>query len=71
MIERKKDFRPTYNHTSEEPQANNYYPVTARITINDGTNEFAVLNDRSQGGSSLDVGQVELMVNIYFFIDGR
>lgn len=41
----------------------NYYPVDTRILISDNNNALAILTDRSEGGSSLYDGQVELMVN--------
>ncbi|KAJ8951625.1 hypothetical protein NQ318_012295 [Aromia moschata] len=63
MIYRKRDYRPTYNYTNNEPQAGNYYPVNTRIVIKDGETEFAVLTDRSEGGSSLKSGEVELMLS--------
>lgn len=66
MVKRIKDFRPDYDYNARaEPVASNYYPVTSKISIRDETKdlEFAVLNDRSQGGSSLKNGQVELMVS--------
>lgn len=63
MIHRIRDFRPTYTYTNEEPIAGNYHPVTAQITITDGTTRLSVLNDRSQGGTSLESGQVEVMVH--------
>lgn len=66
MIYRKKDYRPTYDYTTEEPQAGNYYPVNTKIVVKDDVNEFAVLTDRSEGGASLSSGAVELMVNHYF-----
>lgn len=62
IIYRQKDYRPTYRYTDEEPQAGNYYPVNSKILIKDQTNEFAVLTDRSEGGSSLNSAEVELML---------
>lgn len=41
----------------------NYYPVTSAISIKDGQKLFTVMNSRSQGGSSLDPGRIELMQN--------
>lgn len=63
MLIRKKNYRPTYEYSDEEPQSGNYYPVNTRIVIKNNTNEFAVLTDRSEGGSSLNSGQIELMVS--------
>lgn len=63
MIYRKKNWRATYNYTNDEPQAGNYYPINAKIMIQDDKKQFAVLTDRSEGGSSLHDGEVELMVS--------
>lgn len=41
----------------------NYYPVNAMISIEDETQQFTVVTDVSQGGSSLESGQLELMVH--------
>jgi lysosomal alpha-mannosidase len=67
LLERKRNYRPTWNLDLTEPESGNYYPVTSKILIRDTTRqqEVAVLNDRSQGGSSLNDGQVELMVRLY------
>lgn len=69
MQERKLNYRATYNYTNEESIAGNYYPVTTRLLIKDKDMQFAVINDRSQGGTSLRSGQLELMVRfvtVYF-----
>lgn len=69
MLRRVRNFRPDYEYTNEQPVSGNYYPITSKITINqeiteDGENiEVAVLNDRAQGGSSVDEGEIELMVH--------
>lgn len=67
LLERKRNYRPTWQLNVTEPESGNYYPVTSKILIRDTTRqqEVAVLNDRSQGGSSLNDGQVELMVRLY------
>nr|CAD7587762.1 unnamed protein product [Timema genevievae] len=64
LQERRRDYRATWTWDITEPAAGNYYPVTSRILIRDHSQgvELAVLNDRAQGGSSLQDGQVELMV---------
>lgn len=43
----------------------NYYPVTSRIFIQDKENDLqmTVFTDRSQGGSSLKDGQIELLIH--------
>lgn len=48
-----------------EPVSGNYYPVTTRINIKDVNNPsqtLSVITDRSEGGSSLNDGEIELMV---------
>ncbi|GJQ67661.1 hypothetical protein Trydic_g16491 [Trypoxylus dichotomus] len=72
MVKRIRNFRDMYDYTNEEPVSGNYYPVTSKIVLKDGGSEactkgnhleVAVLNDRAQGGSSLEDGQIELMVH--------
>jgi len=41
----------------------NYYPVNSAISIKDGDRQVTVMNDRSQGGSVLKKGRIELMQN--------
>lgn len=67
LLERKRNYRPTWELNLSEPESGNYYPVTSRILIRDTQRqkEVAVLNDRPQGGSSLNDGQLELMVRFY------
>lgn len=52
-----------YTYDNSEPVAGNYYPVNSRIYIKDNNYQMTVLNDRSQGGTSLVDGQIELMVS--------
>ena len=68
MQKRILNYRPTWNigynyNLSLENITANYYPVNSAIKIEDvGQNKtFAVLNDRSQGGTSLKDGQIQLM----------
>lgn len=66
MIKRELNTRSDYDYDPiEEPISSNYYPVTSKIVIKDETKklELAVLNDRSQGGTSLTDGTVELMIH--------
>ncbi|KAJ9591912.1 hypothetical protein L9F63_001514, partial [Diploptera punctata] len=55
----------TRNSDISEPVSGNYYPVTSTILIRDTdkAQEFAILTDRAQGGSSLNDGQIELMLH--------
>lgn len=66
MLKRVRNYRPTWNLTLEEPISANYYPVTSKIAIKDETKQLKlnILVDRAQGGSSLQDGAVELMVDI-------
>ncbi|KAM6216790.1 lysosomal alpha-mannosidase [Rhynchocyon petersi] len=63
MLERRRDYRPTWKLKQTEAVAGNYYPVNSRIYITDGNMQLTVLTDRSQGGSSLSDGSLELMVH--------
>lgn len=62
MLRRQRDNRETWNVTLLETIAGNYYPVTAKIAIEDDSRRFAILTDRAQGGSSSTDGSIELMV---------
>nr|XP_051693852.1 lysosomal alpha-mannosidase isoform X6 [Oryctolagus cuniculus] len=61
ILKRRRNYRPTWNLNQTEPVAGNYYPVNTRIYITDGKKQLTVLTDRSQGGSSLQDGSLELM----------
>ncbi|XP_059774202.1 lysosomal alpha-mannosidase isoform X2 [Balaenoptera ricei] len=63
ILERRRDYRLTWKLNQTEPVAGNYYPVNSRIYITDGNVQLTVLTDRSQGGSSLSDGSLELMVH--------
>ncbi|KAF5279970.1 hypothetical protein FQR65_LT15119 [Abscondita terminalis] len=64
LVKRVRDHRDTFDYTDEEPVSGNYYPVTSRIVLKDANqDELVLVNDRSQGGSSLSSGQVELMIH--------
>lgn len=74
MQERILNYRTYYNFTDAWKDNNghpghnqnisgNYYPVNSAIAMKevDTDRQFTVLNDRSQGGSSLQKGRIELM----------
>jgi lysosomal alpha-mannosidase len=63
MIKRILDYRPTYNLINTEFASGNYFPVTSCIYIEDSVKHFAVIPDRSEGGSSLFEGEIELMLH--------
>ncbi|CAL1531573.1 unnamed protein product [Lymnaea stagnalis] len=65
VLERKLNYRPTWDLNQTEPVAGNYFPVNAFMAIKsgDGKYQMTVLTDRSQGGVSLNDGDLELMVH--------
>ncbi|XP_006875234.1 PREDICTED: lysosomal alpha-mannosidase-like [Chrysochloris asiatica] len=63
ILERRRNYRPTWKLMQTGPVAGNYYPVNSRIYIMDGNVQLTVLTDRSQGGSSMKDGSLELMVH--------
>jgi len=63
LMQRIRYYRPTYDINMTEPTAQNYYPVNAKILIEDSTEQLAILTDRSQGGGSIVDGTVELMLH--------
>ncbi|XP_058798646.1 lysosomal alpha-mannosidase-like isoform X2 [Phymastichus coffea] len=65
MMMRRRNQRPSWKVELEEEIAGNYYPVTAKISIEEERSQrrLSVLNDRAQGGSSLRDGELELMVH--------
>jgi len=62
FISRKRSARQSFEYEEFEPIAGNYYPVNAAIFLEDAKLAMAVLPDRSQGGSSVSDGVLELMV---------
>ncbi|XP_061174982.1 lysosomal alpha-mannosidase-like [Saccostrea echinata] len=65
ILERQRDHRNTWNFNNTEHVAGNYYPVNSRIFIQDKNQnqQLTVLTDRSEGGSSLESGSLELLVH--------
>ncbi|KAG5331257.1 MA2B1 mannosidase, partial [Acromyrmex charruanus] len=65
MLKRVRNYRPTWNLELMEPISGNYYPVTSKITLKDEKKQLKlnILVDRAQGGSSLEDGDVELMLH--------
>ena len=62
FLKRKLSHRDTWELDEYEPIAGNFYPVNTAIYIEDAKRSLAVLTDRSQGGSSLMEGSIEIMV---------
>uniref|UniRef100_A0A915HUZ6 Alpha-mannosidase n=1 Tax=Romanomermis culicivorax TaxID=13658 RepID=A0A915HUZ6_ROMCU len=69
IMKRKRNFAPTYEYNNTEPISANYYPVNTRIFIKDSNVQMTILTDRSQGGSSLTDGSIELMIHRRLFQD--
>uniref|UniRef100_A0A4W4H8V2 Alpha-mannosidase n=1 Tax=Electrophorus electricus TaxID=8005 RepID=A0A4W4H8V2_ELEEL len=63
VMERRKDYRPTWDLKQTEPIAGNYYPINSRAFIKDGRNQMTVVTDRSQGVSSIYNGSLEIMLH--------
>uniref|UniRef100_A0AAY4F1G4 Alpha-mannosidase n=1 Tax=Denticeps clupeoides TaxID=299321 RepID=A0AAY4F1G4_9TELE len=62
VLER-RDYRPTWDLKQTEPIAGNYYPINSRAYIKDKDNQLTVVTDRSQGGSSIADGSLEIMLH--------
>jgi hypothetical protein len=43
VLQRIRDYRPTWNYTVTEPVSGNYYPIASRIWIKDSSRQFTVL----------------------------
>lgn len=54
------DFRPTWDYKVFEPTSGNYYPINARIHIQDVNTKkwITVITDRSQGGTVMRQGEI-------------
>ena len=71
MQKRILNYRPTWTFSTTEKTSGNYYPINSAIAIVDETKnlQMTVMNDRSQGGSVLQKGRIELMQNRRLFHD--
>lgn len=61
------NYRPTWPLVVNEPVSGNYYPINSHISIIDNstsnTKRLTLVTDRSQGGSVIKDGNIEIMVN--------
>lgn len=72
IMERKRDGRPSYEiNPDTESVSQDYYPVTAMISLRDYQEEMVVLTDRAQGGSSLEDGCIELMLHRWKWLQNQ
>ena len=76
IVSRRRNSRSTWSLNLTEPVSSNYYPVVSRISLADQTNSVAeerrqvwLMTDRAQGGSSLQSGELELMLHRRLFND--
>lgn len=65
------NHRPTWALRQTEAVSGNYYPVDALISVMDEARgaSFTVLTDRAQGGTSLNEGDIELMLHRRLMVD--
>ena len=65
MQKRILNYRPSWTLDTSENVTSNYYPINSAISIQDKNSKrrLTVMNDRSQGGTSVEPGTVELMQN--------
>ncbi|XP_040580756.2 LOW QUALITY PROTEIN: lysosomal alpha-mannosidase [Lepeophtheirus salmonis] len=64
FMKRRKDYRATWPlDLNLDPVSRNYYPITSTISVEDDLVRMSVLTDRSQGGTSLNNGEIELMLH--------
>lgn len=43
VVERIRDYRPTWNYTVSENVSSNYYPINSRVWIKDQQRQFTIL----------------------------
>ena len=48
VLERIRNYRPTWNYTVVETVSGNYYPINSRIWIKDADRQFTVLTGRRE-----------------------
>ncbi len=48
VLERIRDYRPTWNYTVNEPVSGNYYPINSRIWIKEPNRQLTVLTGKNQ-----------------------
>jgi hypothetical protein len=74
MQKRILNYRPTWDWSGKQNITANYYPVQTAIAIRDTnqTLQMTVMNSRSQGGSVINQGRIELMQHRrLYYDDGR
>ncbi|XP_073018445.1 alpha-mannosidase-like [Primulina eburnea] len=63
FLKRVRDYRADWPLVVTQPIAGNYYPINLGIFMEDQKSELSVLVDRAAGGSSINDGEIELMLH--------
>ncbi|XP_035819972.1 alpha-mannosidase isoform X4 [Zea mays] len=63
FLKRVRNYREDWNLQVTQPVAGNYYPVNLGVYIVDEKYELSVLVDRAAGASSIQDGQLEIMLH--------
>ncbi|KAG0549849.1 hypothetical protein BDA96_01G289800 [Sorghum bicolor] len=63
FLKRVRNYREDWDLEVTEPVAGNYYPVNLGTYVADGKYELSVLVDRAVGASSIQDGQLEIMLH--------
>ncbi|CAF1386287.1 unnamed protein product [Adineta steineri] len=71
VLQRIRDYRPTWHYVVDEPVSSNYYPINSRIWIRDHNRQLTILTDRSEGGGSMRDGSIEIMLHRRILHDDR
>eukprot|EP00029_Vermamoeba_vermiformis_P005720 TRINITY_DN2061_c0_g1_i1.p1 TRINITY_DN2061_c0_g1~~TRINITY_DN2061_c0_g1_i1.p1 ORF type:complete len:972 (+),score=248.82 TRINITY_DN2061_c0_g1_i1:58-2973(+) len=69
LITRQRNYRATWPFVNTEAVSGNYAPVNSIISIKDKATQLTLLTDRSQGGSSIVDGQLEVMMHRRCLVD--
>ncbi|CAK9083304.1 unnamed protein product [Durusdinium trenchii] len=70
MLQRKRDFRPSWDFNQTEEVAGNYYPIATSLFIRSQQSQLTVLTDTSQAGTGcVRDGEIEMMVHRRLFKD--
>ncbi|KAL6653701.1 hypothetical protein ACP70R_008625 [Stipagrostis hirtigluma subsp. patula] len=63
FLKRVRDYREEWKLQVHQPIAGNYYPVNLGVYVADEKYELSVLVDRAVGASSIQDGQIEIMLH--------
>lgn len=63
FLKRVRNYREDWDLQVTQPVAGNYYPVNLGMYVQDGKYELSVLVDHAVGASSIQDGQIEIMLH--------